>query len=376
MNKGIDEPIRIAHVIGKMVGGGVESIVMNYYENIDRSKVQYDFYIDSDSTIIPKKITELGGRIFLIPPYQYQISYQKQLIRLFKENKYKIVYSHLNAISIFPLFAAKIAGVPIRIAHNHSTAGKGELKKNILKYILRPFSKVFPNKLCSCSEYAAQWLFGKKVVEEDKVTIWKNAIDIDRFIFRNDIRYKIRKELDIEDKFVVGHVGRFIHQKNHMFIIDIFSEVYNKDRNSVLLLVGTGKLMNDVKKKVASLGLDDNVIFIGNSDSVESLYQAMDVFIFPSFYEGLGMCAVEAQIAGLPVIASREVPIEAKICNNIQYLSLDDSIEVWSSKILEQQTQKIRSNMKKYALNAGYDIKYSAKKMTEWYINLLTEEEL
>ena len=291
-----------------------------------------------------------------------------------RQNDYKMVYSHMNALSVFPLFAAWRVKVPIRVAHNHSTAGKGEWKKNTLKYILRPFSKVFPNRLCACSEYAGKWLFGEREIKKDNVKIWRNAINIDRFLYSEKVRIKTREELGVENKFVIGHVGRFIHQKNHMFILEVFNEVYKHNKNSVLILVGTGTLFEQVKKRVHELKLDDVVIFAGNREDVENIYQAMDVFIFPSFYEGLGMVVVEAQVSGLPVIVADTVPEDAKICENFKYMSLSDSVINWANRIMKYQGGYERKNMKQFAIKAGYDIKTTGPELTEWYCKLLKLE--
>lgn len=250
-----EEPMRVAQVVGKMKNGGVEAVVMNYYRHIDRSKVQFDFFVDEDSTWIPKdEIESLGGRVYIVPPYQKLHKYIPALIKLFKENDYKIVHAHLNTLNIFPLFAAKRAGVPIRICHNHSTAAKGETKKNVLKYTLRPFAKVYATHYAACSKYAGEWLFGKKSVERGEVTIFNNAIDLEKFKFDPKVRDEVRKELGIEDKFVMGHVGRFCYQKNQDFLIDVFQEVYKKNPNAVLLLVGDGKDRKRIEEKAKFLG--------------------------------------------------------------------------------------------------------------------------
>ena len=216
---------------------------MNYYRNIDKSKVQFDFIVDEDSSYIPREeIERLGGKVIIVPPYQKIFKYIRTLKKVFKENNYKIVHSNLNTLSVFPLFAAKLAGVPVRIAHSHSTSNKKEWKKNILKNILRPFSKVFATDYFACSEYAGRWLFGNKTFEEGKVTIIKNAIDVDKFKYNEEIRNKIRKQLNVEEKFVIGHVGRFMEQKNHEFLIDIFNKIHMKRKESILLLIGDGPL--------------------------------------------------------------------------------------------------------------------------------------
>lgn len=285
-----DEKIVVAHIMGKWLRtDGVESVVMNYYRNIDKSKVQFHFICDEDSTDIPyEEIEKLGGKVIIVPPYQKLFKYQKELYKIFKENGYKIVHSHINALSVFPLRVAKKAGVPIRIAHSHSTSNKKEWKKNIVKNILRPFSKVYANQFFSCTEHAGKWLFGKKVVERKKLNVINNAIDLKKFEFNEKIREDLRKELGIkEDTIVIGHIGRFMKQKNHEFLIEVFNEVYKKNQNTVLILIGQGPLLNEIKQKARNLDIENKIKFIGQVTDVERYYNIMDVFVFPSIYEGL-----------------------------------------------------------------------------------------
>ena len=177
-----DKPIRVAHVIGKLNAAGVEAVVNNFYRNIDHSKYQFDYFIDADSNCEPpQELIDMGARYFIIPPYQKLFQHIKELTRLFKENKYQIVHSGMNTLAPISMYCAWKASVPVRINHNHSTAGKGETKKNILKYCLRPFAKCFATDYCACSEYAGEWLFGKRMMKQGKVTVFKNAIDLDKF---------------------------------------------------------------------------------------------------------------------------------------------------------------------------------------------------
>lgn len=361
--------MRIAHVIGQAIGGGVESVVLNYYKNIDRERYQFDFFIDTDSTVDFKKIVEpYGGRVYVIPPYRKAKEYIGELEKIFRQNKYKIVHSHMNTLSVFTLYAAKKAGVPIRIAHNHSTAGKGEYKKNIMKYMLRPFAKMNATDYAACSRYAGEWLFGKKSVENGEVTIFNNGIDLEKFKYNEDVRNAVRSKFDIENKFVVGHIGRFCYQKNHDFLIEIFEDVHKKRSNSVLMLVGEGKLLGEVKAKVKDRGLGDCVMFLGNRNDVNELYQAMDVFVLPSRYEGLGMVAVEAQAAQLKTIVSTKVPNDVEITKNIKFLDLSMHSGIWADNILvNDKTILIEDRLKKF------DIKECVKKLEEFYEGLGNE---
>lgn len=362
------EIIRVAHIIGKWIGGGVEAVVMNYYRNIDRKKIQFDFICDEDSTNIPyEEIEKLGGKVILIPPYQQLFRYNKELTRIFKENNYKIVHSHINTMSIFPLRAAKEAGVPIRIAHSHSTTNKKEWKKNMLKQVLRPFSKVYATDYMCCSELAGRWLFGDKEYDKGYVYLLNNAIDLDKFKYDEEIRERKRKELNItDDTLVIGHVGRFVEQKNHRFLIDIFNEVHKEKNNSLLLLAGQGPLMDEMKEKVKKLGLDENVKFLGQRNDIYELYQAFDVFLFPSLYEGLGMVLIEAQCSNLLCVASTEVPNIVKKNDNVLFLNLSDNINNWKNTILENDF--IREN--KINNLSEYNVVKKAAELEYKYINL------
>ena len=358
--------VRVAHIIGKWLGGGVEAVVMNYYRNIDRSKIQFDFICDNDSTNIPyKEIDELGGRVILIPPYQKPFKYHKELKKVLKDNHYKIVHSHINTMSIFPLFAAKCACVPVRIAHSHSTTNKKEWKKNLVKLVLRPFAKVFATDYVACTKHAGKWMFGKK----ENVFILNNAIDLDKFKYNEKVRKEKRKELKIDnDTLVIGHAGRFVAQKNHDYIIDIFNEVHKENKNSVLVLVGQGPLMDSIKNKVKSLNIDDSVIFLGQRDDIDELYQAFDIFLFPSLYEGLGMVLVEAQVSGLRSYASTEVPKIAKVTENVDFLDLDCAPEIWATLILNQDNENKRRSYIDEISSKGYNIKIENKKLEDYYL--------
>lgn len=250
-------PLRVAQVLGKMNGYGVENVVMNYYRHIDRSRIQFDFIVFSDSALIPsEEIAAFGGFVYTVPSYQHIFRYLRVLIKLFRKNHYQIVHAHLNTLSVFPLFAAKCAGVPIRIAHSHSTAAPGEWKKNFFKYMLRPFAKVYATHYAACSKLAGEWLFGKKAVEEGQVTIFNNAIDLEKYRFNEEVRNEVREELGLEGKFVVGHVGRFCYQKNQDFVIDIFLEIHKRNPDSALLMIGDGEDFNRIRTRIQAIAAE------------------------------------------------------------------------------------------------------------------------
>lgn len=339
------KPIIVAQVMGKWLGNGVESVIMNYYRHLDHSKVQFDFICDEDSTRIPyDEIKKLGGRVFLVPKYQNLSKYLKALEKLFKENQYHIVHSNINTLSVFPLYAAKKAGVPVRISHSHSTSNPKEWKRNLIKNILRPFSKRYATDYFACSEVAGRYLFGNKTYDRGEVKIIHNAIDIEKFKFDEVARKKLRKELGIKDNTVViGHVGRFVQQKNHTFLVDVFKEYHKKNPDSKLLLVGSGPLEDKIKKKVEKLGLKDSVLFLGQRDDINKLYSAMDVFCLPSLYEGLPVVGVEAQASGLPCVFSDKITNDTVITKDttLSKLELKKWLIILNNIELEPRNAKI-----------------------------------
>lgn len=367
----MEEPIRIAMIMGKMIGGGVEAVVLNYYQNINRENIQFDFIIDSDSSVVPYElITDLGGRVYRISPYQHLRAYQRDLTALFKKNNYLIVHSHINAISVIPLRIAKKCGVPIRIAHNHSTAAPGETRKNILKSILRIFSKKYPTQYMAPTRYAGEWLFGSKVADNE-LYILKNAVNVELFSYNKKAREEMRNELAYQsDDIVIGNIGRMVWQKNQKFVIDIFNELQKINKNYRLILIGDGPLKDSLMQQCQELGIEKLVKFIKNSNQIADYYQAMDCFLFPSNYEGLGMVAVEAQIAGLPVIASTQVPLEAKISDKFFTIDLNEKKHNWASYVKQSINKASRKGYKNEASKYGYNIQEEARKLEIIYMKL------
>ena len=334
------EPIRIAQVLNRMDSGGIEAVVMNYYRYIDHSKVQFDFYFNADSRFPQREELEgSGAEVCFLPDYSRAIGYQRVLRKAFREKNYQIVHAHMSTMSVFPLFAAWRAGVPVRICHNHSTANWGEGKKTLLKYILRPFNKILANRWFACGERAGRWMYGNRAFDEGRVTILPNAIDSQKFAFDLAARQALRQELSIpQDALVVGNVGRFTYAKNHPFLIAVFRRLLEGEPNAFLLLVGEGEMEESVRRLVRSDGLEDRVIFTGVRQDVNKLYSAMDVFCLPSHYEGFALVAAEAQAAGLPVVCSLQTSGEIDLSERVIHLSIQSAdIPAWV-----EQIQKVR----------------------------------
>lgn len=363
------KPIRVLQIIGIVCGGGVEAVIMNYYRHIDRSKVQFDFVVDGfEKTGLDDEIESLGGKIYHITPYKNNIfRYMNEIKKIVHDNHYEIVHSNMNTLSVFSLFAAWRGGASVRILHNHSTAVFSEGLRSVMKYILRPFAPLFANVCVACSEYAGEWMYGKKKMSDGSVTVFRNAIAVGDFYYDGGVRKQLRRELHIaDDALVIGHVGRFMYQKNHSFLIDVFKEIQNKVENSVLLLVGDGPLKTDVMNKIEKLNIVDKVRFLGIRRDVYKWYNVMDVFVLPSRYEGLGVVGVEAQANGLYCFFSNEIPLECKCSSYVKYLSLQENPEVWAKQILNVDCHRHSSKS-----IHDFDIKEAAKKMERFYLEKL-----
>ena len=291
--------IRVLHVVNIMNRAGLETMIMNLYRNIDRTKVQFDFLThNTNSGDYDDEIKELGGRIFTVASRRLGImKNRRQLMEFFKKHtEYKIIHVHVSSLSyITPLKIATKANVPTRVIHSHSSRPpKGSIHKVLHMFNQRKINKYATNYF-ACSDVAAMWLYGNGLYYKLDIKLINNSINAMEYSFDTKIRERIRKELDISNKLVVGHIGRFQEPKNHKFLIDIFKKIHNFYPNSALMLLGNGELEDEIRRKVKKLGLEKSVMFMGVRSDVPNLLQAMDIFVFPSLYEGLPLTLVEAQ---------------------------------------------------------------------------------
>lgn len=367
------KPIRVLHEVTIMNTGGIETLLMNIYRNINRQKVQFDFMLHRNyEGFYDKEIKLLGGKLYYGIPFNplKQRKYINSLDDFFISHpEYKIIHAH-NAFSMFTLRSALKLNVPIRIAHSHNPKPCIDLK-----YPFRQYCKFNLKRYCTnmfaCSKQAGEWMFGRKSIKDDKVTIINNGIIPEKFIFDYRIRSKIRKRYDLQDKFVIGHVGRFNKQKNHEFLIDIFKKVHDKNTNAMLMLIGEGSLEKKIKDKAKKLGILSSIKFMGILSNVNECMQAMDVFVFPSLYEGLGIVTIEAQAAGLKCIVADTIPREAFITKYIESVSLKASSENWADVILKYSNGYERKDMHIEVGNAGYNIKEISNNLEKFYLTLL-----
>jgi len=357
-------PVRILHIVTYMGRGGLETLLMNCFRTIDRNQIQFDFLVHRDFRAdYDDEIEALGGRIYRIPRLNpANPGYFRALYTFFKSHpEYRIVHSHLDCMSALPLSVAKQCGVPVRIAHSHSASQN----KNWKYFLKRFYMKKIPGNAThffACSSDAASWMFPGQ-----QATIINNGIQVDSFRYQPDVRDHIRSELSLSGCFVVGHTGRFAPEKNHSFLIDVFSHIHSKNPKSILMLIGTGDLEAQMRQKVASLSLQDSVLFLGSQSNVSGYLQAMDAYVMPSKYEGLSIAAVEAQASGLPCFFSDTIPAECKMTENVHYLSLNLPAEQWADAILEIDP-KMRTTGHGAVRNAGFDISMTSEYLQSFYL--------
>ena len=366
---------RIAVIIGKMHSGGKKNLIMEYYRHIDRSIVQFDFFCDADSNSIPKdEIESLGGRIYVIEPYQKILRNIKDIVYLCKKNDYKIIHGYNGTMNIFAMFAAWFAGVPIRINESISMSHNAD-KKNILKKILKPFSRCFSTHYLSNGEMCGRWQFGDKLFEKGKVTVFKTIINTMENGFNEEVRSKCRKKYKLDGKIVVGHIGRLTEQKNTLFLIDVFSEISKAESEAILLIIGDGNLRNEMLKKIKKLGLTEKVLYLGRREDIQQFYNAMDCFLLPSLYEGLPVVGVEAETSGLPVFFSTEIPRESCVSKDISYfIDLNRKPDEWAKVILTNTKENMikRCSRTEEAKKRGFDSHKEAKKLVSYYEMLIS----
>ena len=357
-------PIRVLNVFMVLDRGGAETLVMNLYRNMDRTKIQFDFMVHGNQIgAYEEEILSLGGRIFRMPPYSLfnLFSYNKALKVFFKEHKeYRIVHAHNSELGNLVLRQAKIAGIPHRICHAHS-APHGVSIHNMLRNIFRWHTERYTTERMACSELAGHWQFGSK----GHFTVIKNGIDLNQFTYDESLRLKTRDELGLKDKFVIGQVGRFVPTKNHTFLLKVFKFIVSSRDDAVLVLVGDGPLRKQMEQEAEALGLSDKVMFMGVREDVDALMNACDVFVFPSLFEGLGIVLVEAQATGLPCIISDAVPTQVSVTDLCHFLPLEKP-EEWAKCILSLDAMK-RKGRTEAAAKGGYDIRLSADFLTHLY---------
>lgn len=368
-----DEPLRVLQVIREMNRAGAETLLMNLYRSIDRSKVQFDFLVNStEKADYDDEIRELGGNIYSIRYFNgiNLFEYVRDARGFFDSHPYRVVHGHIGSAAAVYLSVAKKRCGAYTIAHSHNCRGPLSISEIEFRAVSYP-TRYIADYFFGCSEQAGIDRYGSNIVRSDKYSRLNNGIDTLRYKFSASKRYSAREELNIpQDALVVGHVGRFAHQKNHAFLLKIFKEIHDKVGNSRLLLAGKGELEATVRGMASELGVSPYVHFLGTRSDIPDLLMAMDAFVFPSFIEGLPFALVEAQASGLPCFISDSIPSESKLTNTTYCLSLTQNAGEWAHFILDNLTADYASRSLSADIVAaqGFDIRETAAKLQAFYL--------
>ncbi|MBD2872047.1 glycosyltransferase family 1 protein [Paenibacillus arenilitoris] len=362
-------PIKILHAAVNMNRGGAETLIMNLYRHIDRTKLQFDF-LTCKPGVFDEEIERLGGRIHRIPHITDvgHRGYVRALRRFFAEHgDYPIVHAHMDRMSGLVLRAARGANIPVRIAHSHNTRSEGGLLARLYKRYAGAHIRYSATHRIACSDAAARWLFGGRAAS---ARIMRNGIACERFAYSPEVRSALRSELGVrEGTLAIGHVGRFVHQKNHAQLVELFGEVRRRRPDSVLLLAGDGPLRPAIEQRARELGLADNVRLLGVRSDIDRLMQAFDVFVFPSLHEGLPVTLVEAQGAGLPCVISDAVTPEVDMgIGLVRFFPLRE-LTRGVEHVLEAAEQRGRIIPPAALARKGYDIKQAAREAAAFYLS-------
>lgn len=359
------QQIKVLHAHASLRSGGVAVLLYNYYSKMDHSLIQFDHIINvPDIGMIGEKFSKEGSKIYHLPRFNKVIATFIGTRRVIKNGNYKIVHVHHTQKSFVQLIAAWTCRVPVRIAHSHNYYTNESMIQKVLNRCYSLLTMLFATHYFACSDLAGEYVYGSHCKKIKKIY---NAIDVPAYRIDKSIRERIRKDLKIEGKFVLCHVGRMTHQKNPIRIVDIFDKVVELNKESVLIWIGTGELENDIKEHVKRKRLTHNIIFIGETDRVNEYLMASDLFLLPSLYEGLGIVLIEAQVSGLPCIASDVIPKEVKVTPMVEFISLEEKDDTWAEVILQHSNYK-RQDYSKEVIASGYDLNERAADLQKWYI--------
>jgi len=373
------QPLRILQVVDKLAPDcGVAAVILRYHDAMDKKRVIFDFLVHEEpDPCVRRRLEKDGSRLFVAPPLRLAALalYIRFLRRFYKEHpEYAIVHGHLPNAAPFYLGMARAAGVPVRIVHCHSTRSGDTPLKRLRNTLLFKLIPLCANERCACSEAAARFLFGARNGRVKRpYHLVRNALPLEPYRFRPEARERIRRELNIgADRLVVGHIGRMCPTKNQAFLLKIFAALYAKHENAVLMLVGDGELHEALRRQACGLVPEEAVLWLGVRTDVPALLQAMDVFVLPSFYEGLPLAALEAQASGLPCLLSANITEEASIVPGLaQYISLRKTPAEWAA-LVRPRRERAPDTGRLFAA-AGYDISIEAAKLATLYEKLYEE---
>lgn len=365
-----DNTKKILHIVGKLNTGGAENMAMNFCRYSQKEKFLYEYLVFGNETgEYEKEAIEKGAKVIHIDGIEKgKLKYIKNLTKIIRGGEYNAVHAHLMLNNGISLFIAKMCGVPVRVTHSHSCDFGRTLTKSYKIYIkiMKFFIRIAANRFVACGEEAGNMLYGEGKFSKDGV-ILKNAINLDKYTYDLDEKKKMKKEYKIEGKTVVGHIGRLTEVKNHKFLIQVFEKMLKKNEQLILMIIGDGELKEDLLEYVEKRQLEEKIIFTGNVSSVEKYLQCVDIIVFPSLYEGVPVAIIEAQAMGIPCLLSDRVSEEVRVNDNIDFLSLEANIEIWSEeahKLIGLERKNQQENIKKM----GYDIRTSIYMNEKLYV--------
>lgn len=368
--------IKVAYIFGSINPGGKKNLALEYCRHMDSSKVRVDWICDADSTAIPEdEIRALGGKVHIVTPYKNIMKNMSDIRKVFRQEKYDVLHVWLSTMNLFSLIVAKQEGIKVRISESISMANKHE-KKVLLKYALKPFSSIGANYFMACGVDCGVFQFGRKAYEEGKIAIFKTVINTEDNAFDPELRAETRKKLGWEDSVVYGFIGRYMVQKNPLFIVEIFNEIVKIQSNARLALIGFGGLEEKMMEKIEHYGLSEKAINYGKREDIKQFYNAFDAFLLPSIYEGLPVVGVEAQSCGLPIFFSTAITPEAKGCDMAHFISLKESAAEWAKKIVTavNKNMPVRRSYVEEMKVAGFDSYSESKRLQEYYMNAINEQ--
>lgn len=368
--------MRILEVCVDLDGGGIDRYLYNYCSRIQG--IQFDFAtVDSKKDgILEPDLRKRGCKIFRVPRMSSGLRKNyKALHLIMTENHYDAVHVHLGYKGFLALLCAKNCGIHTRIVHAHIANVPETKLQRYIRFVLTQITKHLATNLAACGIDAAKWVWGSKAYHQGSVIVHNNAIETHKYQYNSDIDIEYRKKMGIEeDVLVIGHIGRLSDQKNQLRLLDIFSVIHKQQPRSCLMLVGRGEQENEVREKIRSLGLEKSVMLLGVRSDVPSLLNMMDVFVFPSKYEGLPFTLIETQCNGLKTISSDTVTAQVKVSDCIEFLSLEDSNELWASAAVIAALNGHNIDARQSVITAGYDIDTEAEHLKNYYINLIRNE--
>lgn len=369
--------IKIAISVNKCDSGGQKSLIMAYLRNFDPKRIHFDLIVDEDSNSIPfEEVKELGGGMYVIPPYQHIVAHLNALKKLFRKNNYDALYALNNTMNLFPLGVAFFSGIKVRVSESLTMASPLEKKKTMMKNVLKLFSHLYCNYYMANGKDCGIYQFGRKAYEDGNINIFLTPVDAKKYTFDPILREETRQKFGWGNMVVYGYIARFEKQKNPLFLVDIMNEISHKQDNAHFVIIGAGSMEQQMKNRIAKYGLDEKMSWLGRREDIKQFYNAFDAFLLPSLYEGLPVVGIESQSTGLPVFFSEEITREAGIAELGHFISLKKSAAEWANIIISEtgKAMPFRRGREKDLMNAGFDAVSETERLIVFFEKAVEEQ--